>query len=80
MGMEVSGASELYHVNAMCECIGRCITRAYEWNGSTAATTSIEARLTFTIKLALDADHTDILLVNDLLLELASGEQVKGID
>ncbi len=78
--MKVSGASELYHIHAMCECVGRCIARAYEWNGSTAAKASIEARLTFTVKLALDAVHTDIHLVNDLLLDLASGEQVKGID
>ena len=61
------------------ECVGRCIARAYEWNGSTAAKTSIEARLTFTIKLALDAVHTDIHLVR-IFLDLASGEGVKGID
>ncbi len=80
MGSEVSGGSEMYHTHAMHECVGRCITRAYEWNGSTAAKTSIEARLTFTIKFALDTDHRDVHLVNDLLLELGSGEEVKGID
>ena len=41
--------------------------------------TSIEATLTSTIKLALDADHR-YPLGKDLLLELASGEEVKGID
>ncbi len=66
--------------HAICECVGRCIARAYEWNGSTAAKTSIEASLTLTIELALDALHTDIHLVNDLLLELASGEEMKVID
>ena len=58
---------------------GECIARAYEWNGSTVAKTFIEARLTFTLKLALDAVHR-YPLGKDLPLELASGEEVKGID
>ena len=44
---------------------------------STVAKTSIEARLTFTIKVVLDAVHT-YPLGKDLLLELGSGAEVKG--
>ncbi len=41
--------------------------------------TSIEATLTSTVKLALDADHRYPFGM-DLLLEFASGEDVKVID
>ena len=57
---------------------GECIARACEWNGSTVAKTFIEARLTSTLKLALDAVHRYPL--GKLLFELISGEEVKGID
>ncbi len=80
MGMEVSSGSELYHTHAIHESVGRCIARAYEWNGLTDAKTFIEARLTSTVKLALDAVHTDFHLINDLLLDLAGGEEVNGIN
>ena len=79
MGLEVSGASELYHTHVVCECVGRCITRASQWNDSTVTTTSIKTTLTFTVKFALDADHR-YALGKDLLLKLARGEEVKGID
>ena len=79
MGLEVSGGSELFHTHAIYECVGRCIARACEWNGSTVAKTFTEARLTSTLKLALDAVHR-CPLGKDLHLELASGEEVKGID
>ncbi len=64
--------------HAMYECVGRCIARAYEWNDSTAAKTSVEATLTFTVKLALDAVHTDIHLVRIFSWSLEVARQRRG--